>query len=112
LRALCAAPRVRLLGRIAQEDVDAGDARRVRAMEGPNQSLSLRQNTVKFLPQVGKPNAKKGVIGDALMARARDGPILFSYPPKIHTQFSTTRSGTRRNSRTLLVTKTAPTLRA
>ncbi len=35
--------RVRLLGRTAQEDVDAGDARRARAMEGPSQSLPLRQ---------------------------------------------------------------------
>ena len=31
--------RVRLPGRIAREDVDAGDARRARAMEGPSQSL-------------------------------------------------------------------------
>ena len=34
---------VRLLGRIAQEDVDAGDARRARAMDGPSQSHPLRQ---------------------------------------------------------------------
>ena len=32
---------VRLLGRIAQEDVDEGDARRVRAMDGPSQSHPL-----------------------------------------------------------------------
>jgi len=30
---------VRLPGRIAREDVDAGDARRARAMDGPSQSL-------------------------------------------------------------------------
>ena len=33
--------RVRLLGRTAQEDVDEGDARRARAMDGPSQSLSF-----------------------------------------------------------------------
>jgi hypothetical protein len=35
--------RVRLPGRRAREDVDIGDARRARAMEGPSQSLPLRQ---------------------------------------------------------------------
>jgi len=33
---------VRSPGRIARGDVTKGDARRVRAMDGPNQSLSLR----------------------------------------------------------------------
>ena len=37
--------RVRLLGRIAQEDVDEGDARRARTRDGPSQSHPLRQTT-------------------------------------------------------------------
>ena len=40
---------VRLLGRSAQEDVDAGDARRVRAMDGPSQSLSPSQSQKSHL---------------------------------------------------------------
>jgi hypothetical protein len=35
--------RVRLPGRIAREDVDAGDARRARTRDGPSQSHPLRQ---------------------------------------------------------------------
>jgi len=34
---------VQLPGRIAREDVDAGDARRARAMDGPSQSHPLRK---------------------------------------------------------------------
>jgi hypothetical protein len=46
--------RVRLPGRIAREDVDAGDARRARAMDGPSQSLPLR---------LIQPTPQRGVFG-------------------------------------------------
>ncbi len=88
--------RVRLPGRTAREDVDAGDARRARAMEGPSQSLPLRQiqnpalagffvsdeevgqmqNTVRST-RVRLPGrrAREDVdAGDARRARAMEGP--------------------------------------
>ena len=61
--------RVRLPGRIAREDVDAGDARRARAREGPSQSHPLRQITNP--PPGGFFYLLDGVLSEATAAQRR-----------------------------------------